>query len=69
MNYNSFINPDYIAGRPTGTCCFVCKKRENCPFENVGKKCTRNHEFCKGCDWWDERGCIMFQFDKKFLRM
>jgi hypothetical protein len=69
MNTDSYINPDYLANRPTETCCAVCKKSEGCPFESVGRKCQLDHENCNVCNHWDERGCILFQFDKKFLKL
>jgi len=69
MNTDSYLNPDYIAGRPTETCCAVCKKREGCPFESTRKKCLLDHISCEKCTHWDEKGCILFQFDKKFLKM
>lgn len=69
MNPDSYLNPDYIAGRATGTCCYVCVKRQGCPFDNTGRKCGKDHGTCTECDHWDTRGCILFQFDKKFLTL
>jgi len=65
----SYLNPDFLAGRPTGTCCWGCAKRDDCPMESAGRRCTKDHTVCDACTWWNERGCIFFEFDRNFLRM
>ena len=64
-----FLNPDFIFGRATGTCCWGCAKRDDCPMESVGRRCTRDHETCPECTWWNERGCILFELDRALLKM
>jgi hypothetical protein len=56
----SYLNPNFLAGRATGTCCWGCAKRDDCPMEFAGRKCTRDHTTCDVCTWWNERGCIFF---------
>ena len=63
------INFDVMYGRTTGTCCWGCVKRSNCPREAVGRKCTRDHTTCTECTWWGERICIFFAIDKELLKM
>ena len=65
----SFLNPGYIAGRATGTCCWECAKRYECPLESTRRRCTRDHNSCEVCTWWNERGCILFEIDRDFLRI
>jgi hypothetical protein len=65
----SYINLDVIYGRGTGTCCWGCAKREDCPMEAVGRRCTRDHTTCPECTWWGERGCYCFAIDKDLLKM
>jgi hypothetical protein len=64
-----YINLDFIAGRTTGTCCWGCTNKDDCPMESLGRRCTRDHTTCQACTWWNERGCAYFQFDRSFLRM
>jgi len=66
---DSFLNPDFIAGRATGTYCWGCAKRKDCPLEHVGRRCTHDHTTCNVYTWWNERGCIFFEIDRNFLRM
>ena len=65
----TYVNFDVIYGRTTGTCCWGCAKRSDCPREAVGRKCTRDHITCTECTWWGERGCIFFAIDKELLKM
>jgi hypothetical protein len=67
--YSQYLNPDFLAGWATGTCCWGCAKRNDCPMEAVGRKCTKDHTMCAGCSWWGERGCFCFEIDKILLRM
>jgi len=64
----SFLNPDVLAGRATSTCCWGCVKRDDCPLEAVGWRCKKDHTTCDVCTKWHERGCILFEFDRNFLR-
>ncbi|ACL16846.1 hypothetical protein Mpal_1533 [Methanosphaerula palustris E1-9c] len=66
---DQYLNPDFLAGRPTGTCCWGCAKKDDCPMESLGRRCTRDHTTCPVCTWWNERGCILFQIDWSFLKM
>jgi len=65
----SFINFDVISGRSTGTCCWGCAKRDDCPMEAVGRRCTRDHTTCPECTSWGDRGCFCFEIDRNLLRM
>jgi hypothetical protein len=65
----SYLNPDFIFGRATGTCCWGCAKRDDCPMESAGRRCTRDHTACEVCTWWNERGCVYFEIDRSFLKM
>ena len=62
------INFDVIYGR-TGTCCWGCAKRDDCPMEAVGRRCTKDHTTCNKCTWWGARGCYCFAIDKNLLKM
>jgi hypothetical protein len=63
------INFDVVYGRTTGTCCWGCAKRDNCPMEAVGRRCRKDHTTCPGCTWWGGRGCYAFAIDKNLLKM
>jgi hypothetical protein len=65
----TYLNPDYLAERPTGTCCWACARQEDCPMEAVGRRCTKDHTACDACTWWNERGCPVFAFDRNILKM
>ena len=69
MTARQYLNPDYIFGRATRTCCWGCAKRDDCPMGSVGRRCTRDHATCPECTWWNERGCILFELDRTFLKM
>jgi hypothetical protein len=64
-----YLNPDFLAGRPTGTCCRGCAKRDGCPMEAVGRKCTLEGDSCMACTHWDERGCFCCAIDKNLLKL
>lgn len=63
------INFDVISGRTTVTCCWGCAKRDDCPMEAVGRRCTQDHTTCSECTWWGTRGCYAFAIDKNLLKM
>lgn len=65
----TYLNPDFLTGRPTGTCCWACAGRDDCPMEAVGRRCTKDHNACDACTWWNERGCPVFAIDRSFLKI
>ena len=69
MTARRYLNPDFLMGRATGTCCWGCAKRGDCPMESAGRRCMRDHTTCGECSWWNERGCPLFEIDRAFLRM
>lgn len=69
MTVRQYLNPDFIFGRPTGTCCWGCAKRDDCPLEAAGRRCRRDHTTCPECMWWNERGCMLFEIDRALLKM
>jgi hypothetical protein len=46
-----------------------CAKKDDCPMEAVGSRCTRDHTPCTECTWWGTRGCYAFAIDKNLLKM
>jgi hypothetical protein len=69
MKTRQYLNPDFLAGRQTGTCCRGCAKRDDCPLESAGRRCTKDHTSCPKCTWWGERGCLLFEIDRDLLKM
>jgi hypothetical protein len=59
----------YQFGNSAYTCCRNCKKRNNCPEEAQGKKCTRRSGTCGACTLWNEHGCRHFVLDWGILEI
>ena len=45
-NPGTYLNSNFISGQITGTCCYGCAKRDDCPMEAVGRKCSKDHDTC-----------------------
>ncbi len=64
-----YINPAFFTERGTGSCCWACARKDDCPMEAVGRKCRKDHADCPECTWWGERGCVCFAMDMNLLKM
>lgn len=65
----TYQDTGYIFGNSAYTCCRNCGRRNNCPAEKRGKKCSYDNHTCGSCDRWDRRGCRYFVLDWNVLKV
>ncbi|MDD1691091.1 MAG: hypothetical protein LUQ66_10565 [Methanoregula sp.] len=65
----TYRDTGYIFGNSAYTCCHNCTRREDCPPEAEGKKCTRKQHICTSCTRWNEQGCRHFVLDWEILKI
>ena len=64
-----YRNTGYIFGNSAYTCCHNCTRKDDCPNDAAGGKCTREQHTCKSCTMWNTQGCRHFVLDWKILEI
>jgi len=59
----------YIFGNSAYTCCHNCTRKDKCPLDTTGVKCTREQRTCKSCTLWNTHGCRHFVLDWRILEI
>ena len=67
--FGSYRDTGYVLGNTAFTCCRNCARREHCPAEKRGKKCTTIGSGCGSCTKWNNRGCRYFILDWSVLKL
>jgi len=61
--FSTLADAGYVWGNSAYTCCYNCTRRDDCPMEAKGKRCTREHRTCPSCTRWNKHGCRHFILD------
>ena len=67
--FSTYQDTGYVFGNSAYTCCRNCARRNGCPVERRGKKCTPGDYDCTGCTRWNRRGCRYFVLDWGVLKV